>query len=379
MGIKEVRELLSRTDYLYDKNIDPSTISSGKKYYFTCEKGHIFDSLPCNAIKEGKIRCPVCSGRRVEAGYNDLWTTHPEFAKHLKTKDDGYKYSFGSNVKLWWICPDCKNEMFISPNKFINRLSLCNICSSLKSYGEKFMTELLNQSCVYFEPEKVFDCSNNRYLPEFKCIIEIHGKQHYSSNDFSKLGGKTYIEEQINDEEKMQDAKLYEGIDNYFVIDCSESNLGYVKTSIINSGLLEFLFVYHKEIDWIKCHRYATSNRTKQVCERYASVNDLNKLSKEFKLSKNTIRKILKDGNALGWCNYDMEENERIRIANLKNNTIKNMSKPIYQINIKTGEIIDEYISIQEAQRQLKISHIWDCLVGKRKSAGGYIWKYKKE
>lgn len=54
--------------------------------------------------------------------------------------------------------------------------------------------------------------------------------------------------------------------------------------------------------------------------------------------------------------------------------------KPILQLN-KNGEIIGEFHSAREAARQLGINspHIVDVCNGKRKTAGGYIWKYKKE
>ena len=46
----------------------------------------------------------------------------------------------------------------------------------------------------------------------------------------------------------------------------------------------------------------------------------------------------------------------------------------------KDGKFIAEYPSIMEASRQTGCNqgHICDCCKGKRKSAGGFIWKYKK-
>ena len=45
----------------------------------------------------------------------------------------------------------------------------------------------------------------------------------------------------------------------------------------------------------------------------------------------------------------------------------------------KNGNFIKEWESIKEARNKLKISsHISDCCNGKRKTAGGYIWIYKK-
>lgn len=50
---------------------------------------------------------------------------------------------------------------------------------------------------------------------------------------------------------------------------------------------------------------------------------------------------------------------------------------PIIQFT-KSGELVKEWPSLIEAGRQLRISHgnICNCLKGRYKSAGGYIWRY---
>ena len=54
-------------------------------------------------------------------------------------------------------------------------------------------------------------------------------------------------------------------------------------------------------------------------------------------------------------------------------------TKPILQFS-KNGELIAEYSSLTEASRQTGCSapHICSCCKGKRKSAGGFIWRYKE-
>ena len=54
-------------------------------------------------------------------------------------------------------------------------------------------------------------------------------------------------------------------------------------------------------------------------------------------------------------------------------------TKPILQFS-KDGEFIAEYPSIMEASRQTGCnnSHICQCCKGNRKSASGFIWKYKE-
>ena len=50
--------------------------------------------------------------------------------------------------------------------------------------------------------------------------------------------------------------------------------------------------------------------------------------------------------------------------------------RPVLQFS-KSGELIAEYSSISEAERCFGCNHICDCCMGKRKSCGGYLWKYK--
>ena len=55
----------------------------------------------------------------------------------------------------------------------------------------------------------------------------------------------------------------------------------------------------------------------------------------------------------------------------------KKNSIPILQFT-KDGELVKEWPSAHEAERQLKISqsHICNCLKGRKKSSGGFVWRY---
>lgn len=382
-SIKQIRELLSEHNYLADKTIDVSTVKTGKKYLFVCDEGHEFESLVSNVFQSGKFGCPICHGRRVLKGFNDIWTTHPEIAKRLKNPEDGYRYNAGSNVKLWWMCPDCGDEICVTPNKFITRKCLCTVCDSDTSYPEKFILNLLNQCSVYFEKEKIFDWSEGKrydfYISLYDCIIEVHGKQHYTNSDFSYLGGKTYLEEQRNDDHKKFMAIEYGNISNYIVLDCRKSDMQWIKRSVIQSDLLNILRVVPDTINWNECDEFAVSNLTKLICKTYKSgERNIKNLCKIFHLSYNSIREKLKHGSKLGWCDYDPNiATKRARKENGQR-IIKTMSKPVIQMDMDCNDI-QEFCSLQEAQRILSVSHIWDCIVGKRNSAGGYKWRYKDE
>lgn len=50
--------------------------------------------------------------------------------------------------------------------------------------------------------------------------------------------------------------------------------------------------------------------------------------------------------------------------------------RPVLQIDINTNKIINTFPYIEDAERTLHICHISECCNGKRKTAGGYKWRY---
>ncbi len=89
----------------------------------------------------------------------------------------------------------------------------------------------------------------------------------------------------------------------------------------------------------------------------------------------------------LEWCdrNYNQHYGTCIeRMANSMKGKFTGsksvLSKPLYQFDLN-GEFIREWESIYEVKRKLGINpyNISSCCNNKRKSAGGFIWKRKKE
>ncbi|TXH10125.1 MAG: hypothetical protein E6R04_06170 [Spirochaetes bacterium] len=79
---------------------------SNKAYLWVCAQGHEWDETP-NKRTALKYGCPVCAGKRVQRGVNDLYTTHPELALQV-SPDSEYcpdQVSYGSGKKLTWVCP----------------------------------------------------------------------------------------------------------------------------------------------------------------------------------------------------------------------------------------------------------------------------------
>lgn len=174
-----------------------------------------------------------------------MWTTNPQLASLLSNPNDGYCYTEQTNRKLNWTCKDCGKEFSMTANKLAKRLYKCPYCPHSNSYGEKFIYNMLEQLCMSFNTHVRFDWSDMKeydfYIPEYNCIIEVHGAQHYTSHDFSHKSGRAYYEEQVNDDYKKELA-LINGVAHYIIIDARKSDLQWIKYSVRRSGLQDILY-----------------------------------------------------------------------------------------------------------------------------------------
>jgi len=84
---------------------NPSTVTAGstKKLPWKCSKGHRW-SAAVNNRTTNSVGCPVCAGRQVLAGDNDLATTHPEIANEAVDYELTKTVTAGSHKKLQWKC-----------------------------------------------------------------------------------------------------------------------------------------------------------------------------------------------------------------------------------------------------------------------------------
>ncbi len=298
-------------------------------------------SYTCKCLKDGYIKkdviesnllkgsgCPLCSGRVIVKGINDLATTKPEMLKYIANREDGYKYGKSSNKKVLMICPDCQNTRNFSINQLDSLGKLPCKCSDGISYPNKFIMSFLEQLGVKFATEKRFKWLSNRYydfyIEGYNCIIEAHGGQHYIQQ--TRKGARTLEEETKNDKIKKRKA-LENGISNYIVLNCSTSDREFIKDSILNSDLPKMLGFSEEDIDWLKCDEFALGNYAKYVCELWDSgkFNTTTELCDYLGVSANAV-KYLKKGTELGWCNYDGQAEARKVI---EENAGKNIDKLI--------------------------------------------------
>jgi len=99
-------ELSKEWDYERNAGLTPHDIcyGSNKKYWWKCSKGHRWQAIAGSRKRSG---CPVCAGKKVLAGYNDLKTTYPELAKQWDYEKNTLlpsQVTAGSSKAVWWKC-----------------------------------------------------------------------------------------------------------------------------------------------------------------------------------------------------------------------------------------------------------------------------------
>ena len=109
---------------------DPTKYSAGSeaKVNWKCGFGHSWATYIYARTSKSQNNCPVCSGRKVVSGINDLATTHPELALQAHGWDPT-SISYGSGKKLNWICP-IGHVWASKPNSRSSQGSDCLICSN---------------------------------------------------------------------------------------------------------------------------------------------------------------------------------------------------------------------------------------------------------
>ncbi len=336
-------------------------------------EGYLYDNINVSSVKfKDKPRKFHKSNPYTEYNINHYCELNNLF---IRLKKDNRSTKDIKHNKSEWYCLNCNNSFKRTFDAIRSGQISCPCCSDNVSYSEKFGLSLFNQLDInYNYNSKLIKPQNYRYdfiFSDLKIIIEMHGLQHYKES-FSKIGGKTLEEEQENDrfKKELAESNNYK----YIEIDCRKSELEWIKHSILNSELTKIFDL--SKINWLKCHKYACStNLVKETCDLWNSgIKNTLEISKIIKLSRSTITIYLKQGEKLGWCNYDPKE----AMKESCKKSSKKRYKPIIQLSLD-NEYIQEFNSIKQAKNQTGIKNISSYLSKKYNHAGGFKWMYKSD
>ena len=116
-------------------DILPSMVTRGSNFkaWWNCEKGHNYQSTVANRVA-GK-GCPICSGKKIVSGINDLVTLNSKLASEWDYDMnilDPQNISPNSHKKAYWVCHKCGNK-WESQIKSRNAGSGCPRCARQKN------------------------------------------------------------------------------------------------------------------------------------------------------------------------------------------------------------------------------------------------------
>ena len=286
--------------------------------------------------------CPVCKGKVVVKGINDIATFRPDLVKYYDDINDAYSSTLNSSKKYNMHCIYCGYQKTSTNHILSNYGFSCPICSDGISYPNKFSRAFLLQLPIKnFIPEYSPKWANGKKYDNYfeyngqAYILEMDGGFHYNDN---KMNGQTKEESKLID--SIKDNLANEHNIKVIRVDSIKSNKEYISNNILSS-VLSNIFDLSK-IDWNKCEEYAISNIVKDVCEMYNNItkNTLD-IANYFKISQTAVQTYLNKGTKLRWCNY--------------NGSIvcKIMNEPMIAKD-ETGKIIAEAVNVYDMIEKLQ-------------------------
>lgn len=105
-----------------------------QKVWWICEKGHVWQASVVSRTSNGS-GCPVCAGKRVVPGENDLASQFPNIALQWHPEKNGTltpdQVTSYSNRHIWWCCP-MGHEYQAAVSSRTQRNSGCPYCAGRK-------------------------------------------------------------------------------------------------------------------------------------------------------------------------------------------------------------------------------------------------------
>lgn len=367
----------------YKPNMNGMILYNNDKYYrYKCNKcGYKDGWIEESHLLVAKRGCSCCNSKTTVLGINTIYDTDPWMMDLGVSEEDAKKYTKGSNKKIRVKCPNCGNEKKKIINDIYSNKSISCICGDGFSYPEKFMNFILAQSEVEFEtqysPDYLANKRSDFYISKYNLIIETDGILGHKGG-VSFKGCEKDLAERVAIDKWKEEQHLSHGIKT-IRIDCFESSVEYIKSSILNSELIEYF--NFDNINWNKVDHYAyKSNKKKEVCDyrrdnpKVSAAN----IGKIFNLDKSTTINYLKFGNKYGWCKYNPKE--EMSMNGFKNGKLLGKKIEIYKNDTLIGieDSVRELERVSEEKYGVKLlsSKVYSLCNGEKGEYKGYIFKY---
>ena len=181
-------ELLQEWDYKKNGRINPEfvSINSHKKYYWICPKNHSYEAIVKNRVHG--TGCPICAGKVVMQGVNDLGSfaenNMPELLKEwdYSSNNDALEEIYFNTLKSYmWVCFRCGRRYKKSAYER-NKGNACPYCAHKQVDREI--------SFGYLHPEALKDWDYEKNSLDPYSVAEHSNKYAYWK--CHKCGSETY-------------------------------------------------------------------------------------------------------------------------------------------------------------------------------------------
>lgn len=407
--------LLQEWNYAKNNPLTPQDFPpvSNKFAWWTCSKcGYEWKAKIANRslLKRG---CPCCANHVVVKGKNDFATTHPQLAKEWHPSKNAFTpdtIPYGTRKKVWWICP--KGHEYTASVLHRSHGTNCPICNSGRQTS-------FSEQAIYYYVRKIFPDAINRYkdifsngmeldiyIPSIKTAVEYDGVFYHKSIKLQREMKKYEICRKhniklirIKEADITKDKEQSKTADFVFHVPglgdtkkALDKTIQILLSEMTSKTALFPTYVYasvdvNTERDKYEIRKYMTDLKGSSLADLRPD------LAKEWHPTKNGHFKpsmVSIGANRKAWwlcriCGHEWEATVGHRVngtgcpkCGIKKNT-QALQKAVEMLDPNTNDVIQEFASISEAGRKMKINHsnIGTVCKGIRPKAGGYKWRYK--
>jgi hypothetical protein len=165
-------DLAAQFDIEKNTGISPSEIchASNKKYWWLCALGHSWQATANTRQRSG---CPVCAGKTVVPGFNDLLTAYTSFVgqwDYEKNKIKPTEVTAHSGKYIWWRCAN--GHSWRAKVAYRQNGNGCPYCAGKKAVsGETDLATVMPEIAAQWDHEKNKGRTPDRFLPQSGKVI----------------------------------------------------------------------------------------------------------------------------------------------------------------------------------------------------------------
>jgi len=174
-------EVAAQFDISKNTGLSSSDIcrASNKKYWWICDLGH---SWQASANTRQKSGCPICAGKTVLPGFNDLLTFSPKIAEQWDYDKNELKPSEvtkQSGKSIWWRC--AKGHSWRAKIADRQRGHGCPFCGGKRAIsGENDLATVMPELVSEWDSEKNGNLNPDQFLPQSAKMIWWKCKKGHS-------------------------------------------------------------------------------------------------------------------------------------------------------------------------------------------------------